>query len=212
MTVWLIVLSWWAQDLLDRPRRKHLTTDPSCVEHRAPRPGSWLDRASRGLECEPCMIRRAFASPAWAGGAADRVTAHMFAPGADSVEAFDRWLAAHDAEVRAEAQSDPAEDERLVRYMAMATPLGYQAALSVVQQMTLMIQAETEARRAGVVTEEPEWEYGIRNTATGKTGWPWTRDEALNQAHVSPMFEAVKRIRTGWVPVEQEGAGHEGDA
>jgi hypothetical protein len=63
MNVILIVLSWWAQDLLDRPRRKHLTTDPACEKHRAPRAGSWLDRASRGLECEPCMIRRAFATP-----------------------------------------------------------------------------------------------------------------------------------------------------
>lgn len=70
---------------------------------------------------------------------------------------FDRWLAAHDAEVRAEVESDPAKDERLVRYIAMATPLGYQSALTVVQQMTLMIQAETEARRAGVVAKEPEW-------------------------------------------------------
>ena len=35
--------------------------------------------------------------------AADRVTAHMFAGSADSVEAFDRWLAAHDADVRAES-------------------------------------------------------------------------------------------------------------
>lgn len=55
-------------------------------------------------------------------------------------EAFDRWLAAHDAEVRASVESDPAKDERLVRYMAMVTPLGYQSALSVVQQMTLMIR------------------------------------------------------------------------
>lgn len=36
--------------------------------------------------------------------AADRVTAHMFSPDApDAAEAFERWLAAHDAQVRAEA-------------------------------------------------------------------------------------------------------------
>lgn len=36
--------------------------------------------------------------------AADRVTAHMLSPDApDAVEAFDRWMAAHDAEVRAES-------------------------------------------------------------------------------------------------------------
>lgn len=60
---WVIALSWWAQESLDRPRRKHLVTDPACEQHQPPRPGSWLDRASRGLECEPCMIRRAFAAP-----------------------------------------------------------------------------------------------------------------------------------------------------
>jgi hypothetical protein len=60
MSAWLIVFSWWAQEILDQPRRGHLTTDPACVNHRSTRSGSWLDRASRGLECEPCMIRRAF--------------------------------------------------------------------------------------------------------------------------------------------------------
>lgn len=60
--MWIIIASWWAQEFLDRPRRNHLTTDPACDHYRAPRTGSWLDRASRGLECEPCMIRRAFGS------------------------------------------------------------------------------------------------------------------------------------------------------
>lgn len=59
MSAWLIVASWWAQGALERPRHKHLTTDPACVNFRAPRPYSWLDRASRGLECEPCMVSRA---------------------------------------------------------------------------------------------------------------------------------------------------------
>lgn len=59
MRALLIIASWWAQGAFDRIRRGHLTTDPACVQHRAPRPGSWLDRTSRGLECEPCMIRRA---------------------------------------------------------------------------------------------------------------------------------------------------------
>lgn len=38
----------------------HLTTDPICVRHRAPRSGSRLDRASRGVACVPCMVDRAF--------------------------------------------------------------------------------------------------------------------------------------------------------
>ncbi|MFD6699705.1 MULTISPECIES: hypothetical protein [unclassified Microbacterium] len=57
---WLIVAAWWIQGAFDRIKRMHLVTDPRCVKHRPPRPGSVLDRASRGLECEPCMVRRAF--------------------------------------------------------------------------------------------------------------------------------------------------------
>ncbi len=57
---WLILLSWEAQGFLQRIQRHHLTTDPACVHYVAPRPGSILDRWSRGLECEPCMVHRAF--------------------------------------------------------------------------------------------------------------------------------------------------------
>ena len=39
---------------------RHLTTDPACIEYRAPRPGSRLDRASRGVSCVPCMVTAAF--------------------------------------------------------------------------------------------------------------------------------------------------------
>ena len=57
---WLILLSWDAEGFLQRIQRHHLTTDPACVHYVAPRPGSILDRWSRGLECEPCMVHRAF--------------------------------------------------------------------------------------------------------------------------------------------------------
>lgn len=41
---------------------------------------------------------------------ADRVTAHMFSHDTpDAAKAFDRWLAAHDAQVRAEALREAAE-------------------------------------------------------------------------------------------------------
>lgn len=60
MRAWLIIASCWAQGLLQSIQNHHLITDPACVRYRAPRAGSWLDRASRGLECEPCMVRRAF--------------------------------------------------------------------------------------------------------------------------------------------------------
>lgn len=61
MKAWLIVAYWWLRGPLDAiSYRNHLTTDPACVNYRAARPASWLDRASRGLKCEPCMVRRAF--------------------------------------------------------------------------------------------------------------------------------------------------------
>lgn len=60
--------------------------------------------------------------------------------------------AAHDAEVRAEFESDPANDERVVRYLAMATPLGYQSALTVVEQMTQLMDAQ--ARLNQLAAEE----------------------------------------------------------
>lgn len=60
MRAWMIVAAWWIQGAFDRIKGMHLVTDPACVHHRAPRLGSVLDRASRGLECEPCMVRRAF--------------------------------------------------------------------------------------------------------------------------------------------------------
>jgi len=41
----------------------HLTTDPACEHHVAPRPGSRLDRASRGQSCTPCMVKRAWSYP-----------------------------------------------------------------------------------------------------------------------------------------------------
>lgn len=43
--------------LTDTP---HLTTDPACAEYRPPRPGSRLDRHSRGVSCTPCMVARAY--------------------------------------------------------------------------------------------------------------------------------------------------------
>lgn len=39
---------------------RHLTTDPACTYYRAPRPGSHLDRISRGVSCVRCMAHRAF--------------------------------------------------------------------------------------------------------------------------------------------------------
>lgn len=45
------------------------------------------------------------------------------------------------AEVR-KLQGEVSKDERLVRYMTLVTPLGYQSALTVVQEMTKLLVAE----------------------------------------------------------------------
>ena len=74
---------------------------------------------------------------------------------------FDRWLAAHDAEVR-----------------------------------------------AGVVAEEPEWEYGIRADGDDE---PYTDhsddpDWLCDQITPEPGDAIVRRRKAGpWVPVKQEG-------
>jgi len=39
---------------------RHLTTDPACAHYRAPRPGSRLDRSSRGHSCTRCLGDRAW--------------------------------------------------------------------------------------------------------------------------------------------------------
>ncbi|WP_067200153.1 hypothetical protein [Microbacterium sp. XT11] len=61
LKAWLVIGYWWMHGYIERiPANNHLTTDPACKHHVAPKAGSRLDRASRGLECEPCMVRRAF--------------------------------------------------------------------------------------------------------------------------------------------------------
>ena len=104
--------------------------------------------------------------------AADRVTAHMFsAASPDAVEAFDRWLAAHDAEVR-----------------------------------------------AGVVAEEPEWEYGYRPTYAPMHPehagepmpeiWPTNRTPDDFLPGMGGAYQRTKKRVTPagpWAPVKQEG-------
>ena len=127
-------------------------------------------------------------------------------------EEFDRWLAAHDAEARAEAESDPAKDERMVRYMAMATPLGYQSALTVVQEMTKLIDAETRAR--GVVAEEPSDQVKqlLRDMTDPDNCWFDHHGGCQAHGYLSlqpgekcPHAEA-KELLASWVPAKQEGA------
>lgn len=127
---------------------------------------------------------------------------------------FDEVMAAHDAEVRAE------ERERA----ALHAEEGYrmeERCDDIAKRIRSGEPAEISAR-AGVVAEEPDWEYGA-------TGWdpakvPSLReslDGALDsQRYWIDVVGAPSRLmkRTPgrkpgpWVPVKQEGAGREGDA
>ena len=94
--------------------------------------------------------------------------------------------------------------------------------------MTLQLLEAIEADRAGVVAEEPEWEYGYRLVGDDgnayKTGFAYDnpaepRDRAKMRAveenegreetgepRLAP--ELIRRRKAGpWVPVKQDGAG-----
>ena len=80
----------------------------------------------------------------------------------ENLRAFDRWLAAHDAEVR-----------------------------------------------GGVVSEEPEWEYGVAPSASLDQVWPISEEGARATVRAEPgAWVALRRQRVvlpPWVPVKQEG-------
>lgn len=121
------------------------------------------------------------------------------------VAAFDRWLAAHDAEVRADEAAQWA-----------------QAVIDSGKQ-----GERIGAARAGVVAEEPEWEYGVRlhpdvefapnenrATYTPPTTPHPSLELAQDMAKLNPRYRATyhRRRKAGpWVPVKQEGVSHEGD-
>jgi hypothetical protein len=45
---------WRRLAMVRAGRIEHLRTDPACMIYRAPRPGSLLDRVSRGFSCPVC--------------------------------------------------------------------------------------------------------------------------------------------------------------
>ncbi|MCK8477214.1 hypothetical protein [Microbacterium aurugineum] len=67
-----------------------------------------------------------------------------------------------------------------------------------------------ERERASVVSEEPEWEYGIRAEGDDE---PYTDhsddpDWLCDQATPEPGDAIVRRRKSGsWLPVEQKGTG-----
>lgn len=57
---WLILVRNVGVELIGRADDHHLTTDPVCIRYRAPKPGSRLERTSRGHSCGRCLVARAF--------------------------------------------------------------------------------------------------------------------------------------------------------
>lgn len=106
-------------------------------------------------------------------------------------------VAAHDAEKRAEweAEQAPDKDERLVRYMAMATPLGYQSALTVVQEMTKLLTAEDLARSQA--EQGDTWEVEVRHSADDLCD-PFNDFESCDRAKHRPYR---RRPAGPWLPV-----------
>ncbi|WP_152525851.1 hypothetical protein [Microbacterium maritypicum] len=116
-------------------------------------------------------------------------------------EEFDRWLAAHDAEVRASVVPEIG--------MPCANTKPHPA-------HAWQMSATGWCLCAGVVAEEPEWEYGIHSEISGNVnsvGAPWM-DRAFAEkvtANDSGNYGVRRRKAGPWVPVKQEGpaAKHE---
>lgn len=111
---------------------------------------------------------------------------------AESEADFDRWLAAHDAEVRKSVDPE------------MAMPCADTKPHSAhVWQMS----ATGFCLCAGVVTEEPEWEYGWRDErpfrwASG-TNLPSSFPKTVYPYESRPGLTRVRRRKAGpWEPVE----------
>lgn len=70
----------------------------------------------------------------------------------------------------------------------------------------LLEAIEADRVRGGVVAEEPEWEYGIRDTAGDEMiAGPQSTTEGLVPLFAGEVLE--RRRKAGpWVPVKQEGA------
>ena len=75
-------------------------------------------------------------------------------------------------DVRAEEREkyDPAKDERLARYMALVTPLGYASALEVVNSMTALMDVEARANEIAEQARRDEREKAAQ-IALDNMGW-----------------------------------------
>lgn len=111
----------------------------------------------------------------------------------ERIAEFDRWLAAHDAEVRASVVPEigmPCAGTK------PHTPHAWQ------------MSATGWCLCAGVVAEEPEW--GIANAKTPDKVWPLSEEGARETAAAEPgqwiIYSRPKTVVHEWVPVKQEGA------
>lgn len=144
-------------------------------------------------------------------------------------------LAAHDAEVRAESAEalDRAKRgaktlgeiverqvEDTLRWAGMEDQIGtddpdQQLAWELCAEMPgkiAALEAELVEVRAGVVTEEPEWEYGIRYEAYPDADVVPLASEGRARAYASSgEITAMRRTMTAgpWVPVKQERKQHD---
>lgn len=140
---------------------------------------------------------------------------------------FDRWLAAHDAEV---LRAAAVELEHSIHHLDPAHPseLSFINCTRIDAKLLRERADRTEAR-AGVVAEEPEWEYGYELIESDtrdvlSRGWPFgTAERAGEKAtkraaeefdpEYPPLIpQVVRRSKCGpwlavgeWVPVKQEG-------
>lgn len=136
------------------------------------------------------------------GGAANE------AQGERRGESFDRWLAAHDAEVRAEAdalRSTIAQAQARFRQYASQEAPTYDQEVDALLDISRILS--TAAVRASVVAEEPEWEYGIALFGEMDDVQPWpTEERALRELQDAEDILIRRRKAGPWVPVKQEGA------
>jgi hypothetical protein len=146
--------------------------------------------------------------------AADRLIAHKFSGAAtDAVEAFHRWLAAHDAEVRGAA----VEFAAVIADQYADAPGRPRASIESLAARDVAARIRRDAG-AGVVAEEPEWEYGFNwvdrpyiephAVALGAdediTAWAKRVQAEVGEVR---LFQRTAPSSAGeWVPVKQEGA------
>lgn len=137
----------------------------------------------------------------------------------DRLAMFDRAVAAHDAEVRAQTRREALDTEAHpweildFREAWEAANARYEVGTRLRQGLAAMLtrRATLLAERlgAGVVAEEPEWEYGIHSEISGNVnsvGAPWMDREFAEKVTANDSRNyGVRRRKAGpWVPVKQE--------